>query len=188
MTVTDLQIPGYMTGTWIIDPVHSHVGFIVKHVMVSKVRGRFGALSGEIITAENPLESQVSVTIDASSVDTNNGTRDNHIRSADFLDVENHPSLIFVSRGVRFEDDELRIDGDLTIRGVTKPVTLKLDPPEFGPGQKEGSFKAGFSAMTEINRTDFGVNYNGSIPGGGFSVSEKVQIVLEIEADLVPPH
>jgi polyisoprenoid-binding protein YceI len=188
MTVTDPQIPGYMTGTWIIDPVHSHIGFIVKHVMVSKVRGRFGVFSGEVVTAEEPMKSQVTVTIDASSIDTNNGTRDGHIRSADFLDVETYPSLAFTSSSIRSEGGELRIDGDLTIRGVTKPVTLKAEPPEFGPGQKEGTFKAGFSAVTEINRTDFGVNYNGSIPGGGFSVSEKVQIVLEIEADLVPPH
>jgi polyisoprenoid-binding protein YceI len=188
MTVTDLQIPGYIAGTWIIDPVHSHVGFIVKHVMVSKVRGRFAGFSGEIITAEEPLKSQVTVTIDASSIDTNNDTRDGHIRSADFLDVETHPSLTFASSSIRSEGGELRIDGDLTIRGVTKPVTLKAELPEFGSGQKEGTFKAGFSATTEINRTDFGVNYNGSIPGGGFSVGEKVQIVLEIEADLVPPH
>ena len=184
MTATNVQISGYVAGTWIIDPVHTHVGFMVKHVMVSRVRGRFGTFSGEITTAENPLDSTVSVSIEAASVDTNNATRDNHIRSADFLDAENHPTLSFASTGIRFDAGEFFIDGVLTIRGVSKPVTLDVEAPEFGPSAKGGT-KAGFSATLEINRTEFGVNYNGPIPGGGVSVSEKVRIMLDVEADLV---
>jgi polyisoprenoid-binding protein YceI len=183
MTSTQIEIPGYVTGNWTIDPVHTYVGFVIKHMMVSKVRGRFATVSGQITTAANLLESSVSVTIAATSIDTSNTMRDDHIRSADFFDAENHPDLTFTSTGVRHEDGEFLIDGDLTIRGTTKPVTLAVEPPEFGPNPQGGT-KAGFSATTEINRTDFGVSYNGPIPGGGLALGEKVQIVLEVEADL----
>jgi polyisoprenoid-binding protein YceI len=177
------QIPGYVAGTWTIDPVHTHIGFVIKHMMVSKVRGNFGTFSGQIVTAENPTDSTVSVTIDAASINTNNSMRDDHIRSADFFEVENHPNLTFASTAVRAEDGEYFIDGDLTIRGTTQKVTLTVETPEFGPGPQGGT-KAGFSATTEINRSDFGVSYNGPIPGGGVALGEKVQIVLEVEADL----
>jgi polyisoprenoid-binding protein YceI len=180
------EIPGYVAGTWTIDTVHTHIGFVIKHMMVSKVRGRFGAFSGEIVTAPNPLDSTVSVSIEANSIDTNNGMRDDHVRSADFFDAENHPSLTFVSSAIRYTDGDFFIDGALTIRGTTKPVTLAVETPEFGPSPQGGT-KSGFSATTEINRTDFGVDYNGPIPGGGMALGEKVQIVLEVEADLVPP-
>jgi polyisoprenoid-binding protein YceI len=180
---TELQIPGYVAGTWTIDPIHSHIGFVIKHVMVSKVRGRFTAVTGEITTAYNPLDSSVTATIEATSIDTSNAMRDDHIRSADFFDAENHPTLTFTSTGVRHTHNEFLIDGDLTIRGVTKPVSLTVETPEFG-ANPQGGTKAGFSAATEINRTDFGVSYNGPIPGGGVALGEKVQIILEIEADL----
>jgi polyisoprenoid-binding protein YceI len=181
--VTSLQIPGYVAGNWTIDTVHTHIGFVIKHMMVSKVRGSFGTFSGEIVTAANPLESSVTVTIDASSIDTKNQMRDDHVRSGDFFEVEAHPSITFTSTAVRIEDGEFFIDGDLTIRGVTRPVTLTVETPEFGPSMQGGT-KAGFSASTEINRTEFGVSYNGPIPGGGAALGEKVQIVLDVEADL----
>jgi polyisoprenoid-binding protein YceI len=183
LTSTDLQIPGYVAGTWTIDTVHTHIGFVIKHMMVSKVRGSFGTFSGEIVTAENPLESSVTVTIDASSIDTKNQMRDDHVRSGDFFEVETHPSITFTSTAVRVEDGDFFIDGNLTIRGVTKAVTLDVETPEFGPSMQGGT-KAGFSATTEINRIDFGVSYNGPIPGGGAALGEKVQIVLDVEADL----
>jgi polyisoprenoid-binding protein YceI len=186
MTDTDLGIPSYVSGKWTIDPVHSYIGFTIKHMMVSKVRGHFTSFSGEFTTAENPLDSQVSATLDASSIDTGNTMRDDHIRSADFFDAENHPTITFTSTGVRHEDGAFAIDGDLTIRGVTKPVSLALEAPAFGVPNEEGGAKAGFSASTEINRSDFGVAYNGPIPGGGVALGEKVQIVLDIEADLAP--
>jgi polyisoprenoid-binding protein YceI len=181
--MTSTQIPGYVAGTWTIDPVHTYVGFVIKHMMVSKVRGHFGTFSGTIVTAENPLDSSVTVTIDANTIDTGTAMRDDHIRSADFFEVENHPTIEFVSTGVRAEGGEYFVDGNLTIRGTTKPVTLTVETPEFGPNPQGGS-KAGFSATTEINRNDFGVSYNGPIPGGGMALGEKVQIVLEVEADL----
>jgi polyisoprenoid-binding protein YceI len=180
-----LQVPGYLAGTWTIDPIHSHVGFVIKHLMVSKVRGHFTAFTGEITTADNLLDSSVSATIEATSIDTSNSMRDDHIRSADFFDAENHPALTFVSSGLRQAGGEFFLDGNLTIRGITKAVTLALETPEFGATPRGGT-KAGFSATTEINRVDFGVSYNGPIPGGGVALGEKVQIVLEIEADLNP--
>lgn len=183
MTSTDLQIPGYLAGVWTIDATHSHVGFVIKHMMVSKVRGHFATLSGEITTAADPLDSAVSVSLDATSIDTANQMRDDHIRSADFFEVENHPTITFTSTGLRSEEGEFFIDGNLTIRGITKPVTLAVETPEFGPNPQGGT-KAGFSATAEINRSDFGVSYNGPIPGGGVALGEKVQIVLEVEADL----
>jgi polyisoprenoid-binding protein YceI len=177
------QVPAYLAGTWTIDPIHSHVGFVIKHLMVSKVRGHFAAFTGEITTADDILDSSVSATIQATSIDTSNSTRDDHIRSADFFDAENHPTLTFVSSRLRSAGGELFLDGELTIRGITKTVTLVLETPEFG-ANPQGGTKAGFSATTEINRSDFGVSYNGPIPGGGVALGEKVQIVLEIEADL----
>jgi polyisoprenoid-binding protein YceI len=184
-TAITLQVPGYLAGTWTIDPIHSHVGFVIKHLMVSKVRGHFAAFAGQITTADNLLDSGVSATIEATSIDTSNSMRDDHIRSADFFDAENHPALTFVSSALRQAGGEFFLDGDLTIRGITKAVTLALETPEFG-ANPQGGTKAGFSATTEINRTDFGVSYNGAIPGGGVALGEKVQIVLEIEADLNP--
>ena len=184
-TSSEVQIPGYIAGTWTIDPVHTHIGFVIKHMMVSKVRGNFDSFSGQVIAAADPFESSVSVSIDATSINTGNSMRDDHIRSADFFDAEHHPTITFVSTGVRLNDGDFYVDGDLTIRGVTKPISLKTQTPEFGPNGQDG-FKAGFSATAEIDRTDFGVSYNGPIPGGGLALSEKVQIVLEVEADLAP--
>ena len=185
MTTTEVQIPGYVAGTWSIDTVHSHVGFVIRHLVVSKVHGAFTTFTGQIVTAASPLDSQVTAEIQVASIDTKNETRDEHIRSADFFDAANHPSLTFRSTRVRQGDGEFLIDGDLTIRGTTKPVTLTVEPPAFGPNPQGGT-KAGFSATTEINRDDFGVSYNGPIPGGGVALGEKVQIVLDIEADLQP--
>src|SRR5579859_8009982 len=130
MTSTKLEIPGYVVGTWTIDPVHSYVGFVIKHMMVSKVRGRFTDVAATIVTAEDPLDSTVTATIQAASIDTNNAMRDDHIRSADFFDATNHLTLTFASTRVRHEDGQFYIDGELTIRGVTKLVTLAVETPE----------------------------------------------------------
>jgi polyisoprenoid-binding protein YceI len=182
--MTDLpELPNYTAGTWTVDTVHTYVGFTIKHMMVSKVRGRFTAFTAEFSTAENPLESTVSATIDATSIDTHNSMRDDHIRSADFFDAANHPTITFASTGIRYQDGEFLIDGELTIRGNAKPVVLTLTEPAFGPGPQGGT-KAGFSAAVEVNRNDFGVSYGGPIPGGGVALGEKVQITIDIEADL----
>jgi polyisoprenoid-binding protein YceI len=178
-----ISIPGYLAGTWDIDTSHSDVSFTIRHMMVSKVRGRFGSFSGEIVTGENLADSTVTATIDASSIDTNNEQRDGHIRSADFFDIENHPEWTFRSTGIRVDGDDFALDGELTIKGVTRPVTLALEVNGFGPDAWGGT-RAGFSASTSIDRNDFGVDIKMPLDGGGVVLSDKVQIQLEIEAVL----
>jgi len=180
---TSTQLPGYVVGTWDIDPVHSDVSFTVRHMMVSKVRGRLGAFSGEIVTAPEFTGSSVSATVDATSVDTGNTQRDGHIRTADFFEVENHPTWSFRSAAIRPDGDDYALDGELTIKGVTRPVSFALEVNGFGPDAYGGT-RAGFSATTTINRSDFGVDIAMPLDGGGVVVSDKVQIALEIEAVL----
>jgi polyisoprenoid-binding protein YceI len=179
------EIPGYVAGTWAIDSAHSEIGFSVRHMAVSKVKGRFDKFEGTFVTAEDPLASSVNVTVDASSINTNNEQRDGHIKSADFFEVETHPTLTFTSTGVKDEGGEFLLEGDLTIKGTTKPVVFSLEVSGFGPDAYGGT-RAGFSAKAEINRNDFGVSFNGPIPGvpGGVIVSDKVTLTLEIEGVL----
>jgi len=185
MSSTSVEIPGYVAGTWAIDPVHSEVSFVVRHMMVSKVRGRFDSFEGTIVTAANPLDSSVTASVDLSSINTGQEQRDAHIRSADFFEVDKHPHMTFASTGVRSEGGDLKLDGDLTLKSVTKPVTFALEVNGFGPDAYGGT-RVGFSATTEINRKDFGVNFDGPIPGvpGGVAVSDKATITLEIEGVL----
>ncbi|HUO48804.1 MAG TPA: YceI family protein [Acidimicrobiales bacterium] len=182
---TTQTLPGYVAGTWDIDPVHSEVSFVVRHMVVSKVRGRFNQFGGTIVTAEDPLASSVEATIEAGSIDTNQEQRDAHVRSADFLDVETHPTITFSSTALRADGDDYVLDGELSIRGVTKPVSLDLELNGFGPDPYGGT-RVGFSATTEINRQDFGVSYNGPIPGANNAMvlSDKLSLNLEIEAVL----
>lgn len=184
MTVVEAgTIPGYVAGTWEIDAVHSEVGFSVRHMMVAKVRGKFNKFSGEIVTALSPQDSSVSADIDLGSVDTGNEQRDGHIRSADIFDAENHPVMSYRSTGVRAAGDGYVLAGELTLKGVTRPVELNLDLNGFG-ADAYGGTRAGFTATGEINRSDFGVTFNMPIEGGGVVVGEKVSLVLEIEAVL----
>ena len=184
--MTDTYTPtGYLTGTWDIDPVHSEVSFVVRHMVVSKVRGRFDRFEGTIVTAADPLQSTAEVTVDASSINTGQEQRDGHVRSADFLDVDGHPSLTFRSTAVRPAGRHFELDGDLTIRGVTKPVTLEVEANGFTPDPFGGT-RTGFSATAEIDRQDFGVSYNGPIPGadGALVLSDRIVIHIEVEAVL----
>jgi polyisoprenoid-binding protein YceI len=183
MTSTALTIPGYLTGTWQIDPAHSDVSFSVRHMMVSKVKGRFGTFSGTIVTAENPLASTVTAEIDASSIDTNQAQRDAHIRSADFFEVEKYPTITFQSTSVEPKGDDFLVRGDLTIKGNTRQVPLKLELNGFGP-DPFGGLRAGFTATTEISRKEFGVDIDMPMDGGGVVVGDKITITLEIEAVL----
>jgi polyisoprenoid-binding protein YceI len=185
MTTAAVEIPGYVTGTWTIDPVHSEVSFVVRHMMVSKVRGRFDTFEGAIQTSTDPLLSSVTATVDLSSVNTGNETRDNHIRSEDFFHIEKHPTMTFRSTGIRAEGENFLLDGDLTLHGITKPVSFFLEVNGFGPDPYGGT-RTGFSATTEINRNDWEVSFNGSIPGtnNAMVLSDKVTINLEIEAVL----
>jgi polyisoprenoid-binding protein YceI len=177
------SIPGYIAGTWDIDAAHSDVSFTVRHMMVSKVRGRFGTFSGEIVTGEDLGGSAVTASIDATSIDTNNEQRDGHIRSADFFDVENHPRWTFSSTGVRVDGHGLVVDGELTIKGVTRSVPLALEVNGIGPDDGGGT-RLGVSASTTIDRNDFGVDIKMPLDGGGVVVSDKIQIHLEIEGVL----
>jgi polyisoprenoid-binding protein YceI len=166
-----------------IDTSHSGVHFIVRHMVVSKVRGVFSKFSGTIdYDAENVERSSVAVEIDAASIDTREAKRDDHLRSADFFDVEQFPKLTFQSTGVKQTgSDTLAVAGDLTIHGVTRPVTLKVE--QLGGGKDPwGNQRLVWSASTEINRKDFGLNWNQVLEAGGLLVSEKVTIELEIQA------
>ncbi len=183
ITAAATQIPGYVAGTWKLDPAHTYIGFTVKHMMVARVRGRFKEFEGTIVTADDPLASTATVTIQAGSIDTNQEFRDNHIRSGDFFDAANHPTITFALKGLRPGTDGLVVDGELTMRGVTKPITLSAELPTIGPDGKGGT-KAGFSMSGEVDRYEWGVNYNGPVPGGGSVISDKVQLVLDVEADL----
>ena len=180
---TTVQIPGYVAGTWDIDAAHSTVGFSVRHMMVSKVRGYFREFSGELVTAEDPTASTVEATIDMDSIDTRQEQRDAHIRSADFFDVGNHTVMTFRSTAVRTDGADWTVAGDLTIKGITKPVELELELNGFGP-DAYGGFRAGFSAKTEISRKQFGVDIDMPMDGGGVVVGDKVTVELEIEAVL----
>jgi polyisoprenoid-binding protein YceI len=185
MTVTELQaqIPGYVAGTWVIDPVHSEVGFSVRHLMLSKVRGRFARFEGRIVTGDNSLDASVEASIDLSSIDTNNPDRDAHLRSADFFDVEQHPVMTYRSTGVRAVDDGFLVDGDLSLHGVTRPVTLALQVEGILASSPFGDTRVGFSATADINRSDFDINF-GIADTGGVGLGDKVQIALEVEAVL----
>jgi polyisoprenoid-binding protein YceI len=175
----DLEIP--QAGTYAFDTVHSHVGFVVRHLVVAKARGRFGTFDGRISIAENPDESSVDVTIDASSIDTRDEQRDAHLRSPDFFDVERFPTVTFRSTGVgHASGNRFAVDGDLTIRGVTRPVRLdvELDGVTQDPW---GRTRAAFSARTQVNREDFGLTWNQALETGGVLVGKDVTIEIEVE-------
>ncbi len=184
MTVIDTstEIPGYISGTWAIDPVHSEVSFTVRHLMVSKVRGRFTRFAGTFVTGEDPLESSVEASVELASIDTDNADRDAHIRSADFFDVERYPTLTYRSTGIRRDGDGFIVDGELSLHGVTRSVPLALEVNGFQASTPFGDTRAGFSATAEINRNDFGIEFNAPLEGGGVVLGNKVQIALEVEA------
>jgi polyisoprenoid-binding protein YceI len=182
-TVTKPEIPGYIAGAWAIDPIHSDVSFTVRHMMVSKVRGRFSKFEGQIRTGEDFADSSVEASIELSSIDTNNEQRDAHIRSADFFEVEKYPTMSYRSLRMRPGADGYVVAGDLTLHGVTRPVELALELNGFTKDPFGGT-RAGFTASTEINRRDFGVDIHVPMDGGGAVVGDKIQITLEIEAIL----
>lgn len=177
---TAASTTGLSAGTWAIDPVHSSVGFWVRHLMVSKVRGRFDKFSGAITVADDGTPS-VTAEIAVDSVSTNNEQRDAHIKSADFLDVDTYPTATFTSNGVRNNGDHDVLDGDFTLKGVTKPVSLDLEFYGVNPGVGHGEV-AGFEASVVLNRKDFGINIDMPLETGGAVVGDKVTITIEIEA------
>lgn len=169
-----------LTGVWQIDPAHSEVGFIVRHLM-ARVRGGFTRFSGTITVGTEPARSSVRAEVDTKSVDTRNAERDERVRSADFLDSDNHPTACFRSSGIRRKDGRFVVDGQLTVRGVTRPVAFDLFPLGVDT-DASGATRAGFRAYTRINRSQFGVAGNLPLPGGRALIGDTVMIELEIEA------
>lgn len=180
-TLTPTSQHSGTTTTWQIDPAHSNVEFAVKHMMIATVRGRFADVSGTVTTDGTPEGSHVAVHIGAASIDTRQPQRDQHLTSADFLDVATYPDITFVSTRITPEgDDEFRIVGDLTIRGVTRPVTLEVT--NEGRGMDPwGNERAGFSATGKIDRRDFGLTYNQALETGGVLVGNDLKITVDVE-------
>lgn len=182
-TSTTTTFSPELTGEYQFDTAHSRVGFVARHAMVTKVRGSFNEFEGSLhVDAADPGRSSVNVTIEVASVDTRNEQRDGHLRTNDFFDAPTYPKITFVSTGIeQVDESHFDVAGDLTIRGITKPVTLAL---EYTGSAKDpfGNQRIGFEGTTTINRSDFGVNFNATLETGGVLVSEKATIELEISA------
>ncbi len=179
-TLTADTIDGYRAGTWTVDHDHTEIGFSVRHLAISKVRGVFEKFDAQVTAAENPLESQLTVTVDMASINTKNADRDAHLRTNEFFAIDEHPTMTFVSTGLRVEGDALLLDGELTLRGVTKPVTLT---GEFGGIATDpwGNTKAAASGTAVINRHDFGVSWNAALETGGFLLGDDVTITVDAQ-------
>ncbi len=181
--MTTTIAPSTLTGNYAIDPAHSRIGFVARHAMVTKVRGSFNEFDGSgYFDAENPANSHLELTIQAASIDTRNADRDGHLRSNDFFDIENHPQITYVSTAVEQVDAEsYRVTGDLTIKGVTKPVAVEFEYTGTAV-DPFGNTRIGFEGKTTVNRKDWGVNWNAVLEAGGLLVSEKVTLEFDISA------
>ena len=177
MSVATASIPA---GTWTVDPTHSRIGFVARHMMVSKVRGSFAEYTADVHIAEQPVESTVVAEVQMASIDTGSADRDDHLRTNDFFDVEQFPTMSLRSTGFESTGDDYRMHADLTIKGVTCPITFDL---EFdGVGQDPwGGTRAGLSASATINRKDWGIEWNAPLETGGVLVGEKVRIELDVQ-------
>ena len=170
------------SGTYTIDPTHSRIGFVARHAMVTKVRGSFNEFSGTgHLDAANPANSSLQLTIQAASIDTRNADRDGHLRSNDFFDMENHPLITFVSTSVAATGDEFSVTGDLTIKGVTKPVTVVFEYTGTAV-DPFGNTRLGLEGSTTVNRKDWGITWNAALDAGGVLVGEKVTLEFEVSA------
>jgi polyisoprenoid-binding protein YceI len=173
-------------GKYAIDPAHTEVGFVARHLIGTKVRGRFTRFDGGFTVDAVPEHSYLEASVEAASIETGVGMRDDHLRTNDFLDAPNFPTLSLKSTGLtKVRDEEWKLAADLTIRGVTKPVVFDLEYHGTGPGMQPDSEVVAFSATTEIDRRDFGVSFNSVLEGGNIVVGNKVKIELEVEASLV---
>ena len=178
-SVNGTQAPA--AGTYVIDASHSVVEFAARHLGLAKVRGRFNEFSGTIVVADDIADSRADVTITADTIDSRDSSRDEHLRSGDFLNVEQFPTLEFHSTGVRQDGDDWKVDGDLTIAGQTRPVTLDVDF-EGSAIDPWGGSRVGFSATTKVNREDFGLTWNMALETGGWLVGKEVKIDLSVAA------
>jgi len=176
------QVIDDLTGDYTLDVSHTRLGFSARHAMVTNVRGQFTSFNGTAhIDAANPPASSVSVTIDPSSIETGNADRDNHLRSSDFFDVENHPEITFVSTAVARDGDVWAITGDLTINGATKSITIDFE--ETGSARDPfGNLRVGFEGETAISRKDWGLTWNAALETGGVLVSDKIKLQFDISA------
>ena len=183
MTTASVPALAELTGTYTLDPAHTRIGFVARHAMVTKVRGSFDEFAGTaVLDGANPANSRVEVTIEAASIDTRNAQRDEHLRSNDFLAMQEYPKITFASTGVRQAGEStFEVTGDLTIKGVTNEVTI---PFEFEGSAKDpfGNQRVGFEGSVTINRRDYGVTWNAALEGGGVLVSDKVTLEFEISA------
>ncbi|HWG99061.1 MAG TPA: YceI family protein [Pilimelia sp.] len=172
-----------LTGTYTIDPTHTQIGFVARHAMVTKVRGAFDDFTGTVtFDAADPAATAVTVTIQAASINTRNAQRDAHLRSNDFLAMDSHPQITFVSTGLRVTGDAtFDLTGDLTIKGVTNPITVPFTY-EGAARDPFGNLRLGFAGAVEINRRDYGVTWNAALETGGFLVGEKVVLEFEVSA------
>lgn len=171
-----------LTGTWTLDPTHTRIGFVARHAMVTRVRGNFNEFEGTATVAENPAESAARLTIKAASIDTRNAQRDEHLRSNDFLALDEYPEITFVSTGVNVSGPTtLELTGNLTIKGTTNSVTI---PFEFEGAATDpyGNLRAGFEGSVVINRKDYGVTWNAPLETGGVLVGEKITLEFEVSA------
>lgn len=177
------SVSNVSTSVWTIDPAHTVVEFKVKHMMISNVKGRFSGVAGELVLDDvNITNSRVMATIDAASINTGDPQRDTHLKSADFLDVENFPTLNFGSTSVtRRREEMLDVEGELTIHGVTRKVVFSVDGPTAPGKDPWGKSRIGASATTKINRKDFGLVWNAALETGGILVGDEVTITLDIQ-------
>jgi polyisoprenoid-binding protein YceI len=183
-TITTTTLP--KAGTYVIDPAHTEVGFVARHLIGTKVRGRFTDVEGTFTVAERPEDSTLEAVVQAGSIHTNQAQRDEHLRTNDFLDVATHPTLTLRSTGLRpVGETSWVLTGDLTIRGVTKSVEFDLEFLGEGPAMVEGKSVVAFSARTEIDRRDFGVSFNHALLDGSVVVGNKIVIEIEVEAGQV---
>ncbi|HAM26550.1 MAG TPA: polyisoprenoid-binding protein [Microbacteriaceae bacterium] len=172
--------PAYVAGTWKLDASHSELSFSVKHLAISKVRGFFETFDVTVVTGEDPTTTTIEAVIDIASINTGQKDRDAHLRTSDFFLVEEHPSATFTSSNIAIDGDDFTIDGSLTLRGLTKPVTLK---GEFGGIVTDGygQTKAGATASTKINRQDFGVSWNAALEAGGLTLGDEITLNIELQ-------
>jgi polyisoprenoid-binding protein YceI len=182
--MTDTVTPA-VAGTYTIDPAHTRIGFVARHAMVTKVRGSFNEFSGSgVFDPDNPANISVALTIEAASIDTRNADRDAHLRSNDFFAMEQFPQISFTSTSATKTDDRTYdITGDLTIKGVTKPITIAFEF-EGAAVDPFGNHRIGFEGSTVVNRKDWGVNWNATLEAGGVLVSENVTLEFEVSAIL----
>jgi polyisoprenoid-binding protein YceI len=176
-----IELPA--AGRWEIDPGHTELAFIGRHFMLTKIRGRFTGVTGAIVVAEDPGQTTAEVTIDMASVESGSHARDDHLRSADFFDADRHPTAAFTGRAAGWDGTQGQLAGELTIRGITRPVTLAVEYLGYA-ADPWGGHRAVFTASGTLNREDWGLTWNMPLDGGGLLVSKEIRVEIDLEAVL----